>query len=162
MSDFWPHGRVAECYGILRSEGYSERAVFVIDKRGFVRFAHVYDKDHLPDNQDIWDILGKIEPRAAYVQEQEKQVDLDDLPHGGIVIYSTSWCPDTRRARAWLKERGLEYTEVNTSENASAAAQVRIWGKGYKISPTIDIDGEIVLNFDENRLLQVLKEKNYL
>jgi peroxiredoxin len=35
MSDFWPHGRVANLYGVFREkEGDSERAIFVIDKRG--------------------------------------------------------------------------------------------------------------------------------
>jgi thioredoxin reductase (NADPH) len=77
-------------------------------------------------------------------------------------MYCTFWCPDCRRARAWLQEHGLEYQEINISENVAAAAQVREWGNGYKISPTFDIDGEIVLNFDQQKLLQVLKEKNYL
>ena len=32
LSDFWPHGRVADSYGVLRGDGVSERALFVIDK----------------------------------------------------------------------------------------------------------------------------------
>ncbi len=34
LSDFYPHGAVARKYGILRSSGVSERALFVIDKKG--------------------------------------------------------------------------------------------------------------------------------
>jgi len=34
LSDFWPHGAVADTYGVLRSDGTSERAIFVIDKGG--------------------------------------------------------------------------------------------------------------------------------
>jgi hypothetical protein len=33
LSDFWPHGQIAQAYGVLRNEGYSERALFVIGKR---------------------------------------------------------------------------------------------------------------------------------
>jgi len=29
ISDFWPHGAVAESYGVLREEGFSERAAFI-------------------------------------------------------------------------------------------------------------------------------------
>jgi peroxiredoxin (alkyl hydroperoxide reductase subunit C) len=34
LSDFWPHGDAAKKYGVLRSDGTSERALFVIDKKG--------------------------------------------------------------------------------------------------------------------------------
>lgn len=49
LSDFWPHGAVAERYGILRSDGVSERALFIIDKKGILRFALVEDINKRPD-----------------------------------------------------------------------------------------------------------------
>jgi peroxiredoxin len=49
LSDFWPHGSVAEQYGILRSEGVSERALFVIDKQGIIRYIDVHDINTRPD-----------------------------------------------------------------------------------------------------------------
>jgi peroxiredoxin (alkyl hydroperoxide reductase subunit C) len=49
LSDFWPHGSVAERYGILRSEGVSERALFVIDKQGIIRYIDVHDINTRPD-----------------------------------------------------------------------------------------------------------------
>lgn len=108
------------------------------------------------------DVLRDIDPRAAQIILEAEPVEPQTLPQGGIIMYCTFWCPDCRRARAWLQEHGLEYQEINISENVAASAQVREWGNGYKISPTFDIDGEIVLNFDQQKLLQVLKEKNYL
>ena len=45
LSDFWPHGAVAESYGIFRSaDGYSERAVIILDGEGSVRFSKVYPR----------------------------------------------------------------------------------------------------------------------
>jgi hypothetical protein len=35
------------------------------------------------------------------------------LPHGGIVMYCTRWCPDCRRARVWLSARNLDFIEVD-------------------------------------------------
>ena len=49
LSDFWPHGSVAERYGILRSDGVSERALFVIDKQGVIRYIDVHDINTRPD-----------------------------------------------------------------------------------------------------------------
>ncbi len=48
LSDFYPHGKVAEQYGVLRSDGTSERALFVIDKQGIVRYIDVHDINERP------------------------------------------------------------------------------------------------------------------
>ncbi len=61
ISDFWPHGEVADRYGVLRSDGVSERAVFVIDKNGIVRLAHVADINQRPDLKIIVEALEKLE-----------------------------------------------------------------------------------------------------
>ena len=53
LSDFHPHGGVAETYGVLRDDGISERAVFVVDKAGQVVFAKAYDISTLPDNAEV-------------------------------------------------------------------------------------------------------------
>ncbi len=34
-----------------------------------------------------------------------------------ITMYSTAWCPDCRRARNFLKERGIAFEEVNIEED---------------------------------------------
>jgi peroxiredoxin len=49
LSDFWPHGAVAKTYGVLRSDGVTERALFIIDKEGLVRFIQVTDINKKPD-----------------------------------------------------------------------------------------------------------------
>lgn len=60
LSDFWPHGAVAQAFGILRPQGFNERATFIIDKEGIVRFAHIYDLNELPNNEDLFDALREI------------------------------------------------------------------------------------------------------
>lgn len=49
LSDFWPHGAVSSSYGILRTDGVSERAIFLIDKKGIIRFIHVEDINIRPE-----------------------------------------------------------------------------------------------------------------
>jgi peroxiredoxin len=48
LSDFWPHGAVADRFGVLRSDGVSERAVFVIDKKGVIQYIGVNDINKRP------------------------------------------------------------------------------------------------------------------
>jgi len=60
LSDFWPHGAVSSAYGILRSSGVSERAVFLIDKQGVIRFIHVEDINIRPELGMIIKELEKL------------------------------------------------------------------------------------------------------
>jgi len=60
LSDFWPHGDVSRRYGVLRSDGMADRALFLIDKTGRLRFVHVGDINVRPDLKLIVDELEKI------------------------------------------------------------------------------------------------------
>jgi peroxiredoxin len=60
LSDFWPHGEVAKKYGVLRNEGFSERALFVIDKQGVIRYVDVHDLNDQPDNEVLFRELEKL------------------------------------------------------------------------------------------------------
>ncbi len=62
LSDFWPHGQVAQRYGILRTEGVSERALFVIDKMGVIRTIDVHDINLRPPLEDLASALEKLQP----------------------------------------------------------------------------------------------------
>jgi len=154
LSDFWPHGKVAQKYGVLRAEGFTERAIFIIDEEGIIRFIDIHDIDDEPSNSLLLAELRKIIPEKFSALDEEKENET--LPHGGIVMYCTRWCPDCRQARAWLKEHDLPYMEVDITTNLTAARQVRSWGNGYQITPTFDIDGTIILDFDEEKLSEIL------
>lgn len=54
LSDFWPHGAVAQRYGVLRSDGVTERAIFIIDQAGIIRFIDVHDINKRPPLEDIF------------------------------------------------------------------------------------------------------------
>jgi mycoredoxin len=73
-------------------------------------------------------------------------------------MYCTSWCPACRRARAWFNARGLKFTEVDIDDNPAAAAQVKKWNNGNRTTPTFDIDGTIITDFDERKLTEAVKK----
>jgi peroxiredoxin len=60
LSDFWPHGEVAKRYGVLRSSGVTERAIFVIDKRGIIRYIDVHDINLRPRLEVLVKELKKL------------------------------------------------------------------------------------------------------
>jgi glutaredoxin len=159
LSDFWPHGAVAELYGVLTSAGHSERALFIIDKEGCIRYIDIHDIDKQPDNQVLYRELRRIDPVAAAHEPKEAQVTAAPLPHGGIVMYCTAWCPDCKRARKWLAENNLPYTEVNITTTPGADQQVRKWANGNVTTPTFDINGTILVDFNEDKLRDVLGMK---
>jgi glutaredoxin len=158
LSDFWPHGMVSESYGVLRTEGYSERAIFIIDKEGTIRYIDVHDIDNQPSNEILRQELKRLNPETSAVPANQPPANAT-LPHGGIVMYCTSWCPDCRRARVWLKARNLDYVEVDIDANPQAAAQLKEWTGGKRTTPTFDIDGKIVIDFNEKKLLEALQDR---
>ena len=60
LSDFWPHGAVAEKYGVLRSSGVSERALIFIDKKGIIQDIQVSDINVRPDLAQCATTLEKM------------------------------------------------------------------------------------------------------
>ena len=61
LSDFWPHGKVAESYGIFRTkDGVSERANIIIDEKQKIVFFKIYELGQLPEIQEIIDVLRKL------------------------------------------------------------------------------------------------------
>jgi glutaredoxin len=158
LSDFWPHGQVAQTYGVLRPEGKSERAIFVIDKQGTICYVDVHDIDLQPDNEELFRVLAQIDPRAASAAATRPAAQLQaaSTPTADVVMYCTAWCPDCRRARAYLKERHIAYVEVDISRDRAAAQRVREWANGNETTPTFDIKGTIIVGFDQAKINQAL------
>jgi hypothetical protein len=82
LSDFYPHGQVASAYGVLRSEGYSERSIFVIDKEGIIRYVDVHDIKEKPDNKVLFSALAELEPQAVADLQRESEPTADGLRRG--------------------------------------------------------------------------------
>jgi len=57
LADFWPHGGVAKSMGLLRVEGFSERANVIVNETGEIIFVKVYLLRELPDIREIMRVL---------------------------------------------------------------------------------------------------------
>ncbi len=56
-------------------------------------------------------------------------------------MYSTSWCGDCRRAKQFLKERGVAYREINVDEDPDAEDLILKVNNGRRKVPTFEVDG---------------------
>ncbi|OZG30097.1 peroxiredoxin [Williamsia sp. 1138] len=55
LSDFWPHGEVAQNYGVFNDDkGYANRGTFVIDKNGIITFSEMMGAGQVRD-QSLWE-----------------------------------------------------------------------------------------------------------
>ena len=61
LSDFWPHGLTALKYGVLRAEGFTERALFIIDKKGTIRYIDIHPIGDQPKNSVLFEQLKKVQ-----------------------------------------------------------------------------------------------------
>jgi glutaredoxin len=76
-----------------------------------------------------------------------------------VTIYSTVWCPDCRRAKTFLKERGVEFREVNIEEDNDGEQIVIKANHGKRKVPTFEVGGRFFAcsPFDAQQLADELK-----
>ncbi len=76
-----------------------------------------------------------------------------------VTLYTAAWCPDCRRAKSFLKERGIEFREVNIEGNPSAEEIVVKANDGKRKVPTLEIGGRhfACSPFDPEQLAEDLK-----
>jgi len=72
-----------------------------------------------------------------------------------VKIYSTPTCPYCRMVKQFLKENNIEFDDVDVSSNQVAANEM-IQKSGQMGVPVLDIDGQIIVGFDEGTIRQAL------
>ncbi|MCM8767756.1 MAG: thioredoxin family protein [Candidatus Omnitrophica bacterium] len=72
-----------------------------------------------------------------------------------VIVYSTKTCPYCKLAKEFLKNNNIEFIDYDVGEDREKLEEM-IKKSGQMGVPTIDIDGEIIVGFDKERLKQVL------
>ena len=141
---------------MLREEGKSERAIFIIDKNGIVQYVDIHDIDEQPDNEVLFEEIRRIQPDHKPVKVVEEKNTEDELDLDGVVLFCNKWCPGCRRARMWFENNRIEYTEYDVTRNPAAARQVKEWADGNLTTPTFYINGEVVIDWKEDVVARLL------
>ena len=73
-----------------------------------------------------------------------------------VIVYSTTSCPWCAKAKEFLRENNVEFEDINVSEDIEKQTEM-IMKSGQMGVPVIDIDGEIIVGFDVDRIRKLLK-----
>ena len=73
-----------------------------------------------------------------------------------ITLYSTSSCPWCHKARDFLKSKNIKFKDINVGENQKAAKEM-IKKSGQQGVPVIDVNGQIIVGFDEPAIRKALR-----
>jgi len=72
-----------------------------------------------------------------------------------VTVYSTPTCPFCVRAKQFLKDNNVPFEDIDVSENHEKA-QVMIKKSGQMGVPVLEIDGQIVVGFDKDKIKEAL------
>jgi len=75
-----------------------------------------------------------------------------------IKVYSTPTCPYCVTLKKFLKEKGVEFADIDVSANEKELQEM-IDRSGQMGVPVVEIDGQIVVGFNRDKILELLKIK---
>lgn len=73
-----------------------------------------------------------------------------------IIVYSTKMCPYCVMAKKYLESKNIDFTDVDVSSDYSKALEM-VKKSGQQGVPVIEIDGQIIVGFDRQKIDQILK-----
>ncbi|OGZ33017.1 MAG: NrdH-redoxin [Candidatus Portnoybacteria bacterium RBG_13_40_8] len=73
-----------------------------------------------------------------------------------VKVYSTPTCPYCVTLKNFLKERNIQFEDIDVSQNEIAQKEM-IEKSGQYGVPVVDIDGEIIIGFDQDKIKKLLK-----
>lgn len=80
-------------------------------------------------------------------------MDTNDHKARNIIIYSTTWCGFCHMAKQYFDSKHLTYTDKDVEQDRDAYDELLTKVKGnYMGVPVIDIDGTIILGFDQPKI----------
>ena len=73
-----------------------------------------------------------------------------------IKVYSTPTCPWCKRAKEYLTQKGVEFKDIDVSEDEEAAHEMITKSRQMGV-PVLDIKGKIIVGFDINAINDALE-----
>jgi len=73
-----------------------------------------------------------------------------------ITVYGASWCSHTRSVRLFLNQHGVPYHYLDVDQDDDVAIKVEELNNGYRSTPTLQVDSEIVTEPSDEELAQIL------
>jgi len=75
-----------------------------------------------------------------------------------IKVYSTPTCPYCLTLKKFLKEKGVEFADIDVSIDEKELKDM-VDKSGQMGVPVVDIDGQIVIGFNREKIIEILNIK---
>ena len=75
-----------------------------------------------------------------------------------VKIYTTPTCPWCKKAKEFFKQKKIKFAELDVSSNEKARDEMVKKSKQMGV-PVLDIDGKIIIGFDQAAIEKALKKK---
>ena len=72
-----------------------------------------------------------------------------------VIVYYTQMCPYCKLVKEWLKTHAIDFKDVDVGADAKATDEM-VAKSGQMGVPVIDIEGEIIVGFDQKELEKAL------
>ena len=69
-----------------------------------------------------------------------------------VLVYSTATCPSCKAAKQYLTDKGITYTSLDVGADEKAREEMIKKNGGLLTVPTIEIDGKIIVGFDQAKI----------
>jgi len=76
-----------------------------------------------------------------------------------LVVYCRSWCGDCARARKWLDDNGIAYTEIDVDADDDARSRAAAHNEGRLHTPTFECGDGVVVDFHPEKVEDMLREQ---
>lgn len=86
------------------------------------------------------------------------KAEASDRPSKSVTVYTTPTCPWCTTVKNFLRKNGVRYSEVDVASDQSAA-QSMVSKSGQQGVPQTEINGEMVIGFDQAKLNRLLELK---
>lgn len=75
-----------------------------------------------------------------------------------IITYTLSWCPHCKALKDFLKSNKIEFEDIDMEANEDIAEDI-IERTGQSGFPILEIDNEIIIGFDKDKIIKILEMK---
>ncbi|HDZ54338.1 MAG TPA: glutaredoxin family protein [Candidatus Nealsonbacteria bacterium] len=75
-----------------------------------------------------------------------------------VKVFSTPTCPYCVTLKEFLKEHSIEFEDIDVSQNKQALDEM-VKNSGQMGVPVVDIDGQIIVGFDKEKISELLNIK---
>lgn len=74
-----------------------------------------------------------------------------------VIVYTTSSCTFCHTVKKFLNDKKVNFQEIDLSQNPEKAEEI-IQRTGQMAVPVIEIDNELIVGFDRDKILNLLSK----